>query len=116
MLISERLTELREKKGLRKTELAKELGIAYGTYNHYEIGDREPNSNTLKLLSEYYGVTLDYLLAGKEKDNNDIYLEKDEKEVLDMYRSATEKAKGMALGILISHQDLEKENNLKKRA
>lgn len=116
MTISERLGNLRKRKGLKKTELARELGIPYSTYNHYEIGDREPNSDTLKLLSEYYDVTMDYILLGIEEKPKEIEeLTKEEKELLQLYRGATEKAKGMAVGVLMSNQH---ENNdcLKKNA
>ena len=43
-----RLKELREERGLNKTEAADFLGKKYTTYINHEKGYREPNSEDLK--------------------------------------------------------------------
>lgn len=60
--ISEKLKELRENLGLNKRELSNQLNIPYSTYNNWEIGTREPNSEYLIKFAEFYKVTIDYLL------------------------------------------------------
>ena len=62
-IIAERLKQLREKQGLNKKQLASAVGIPYGTYNHFEIGDREPNSMYLKMFAEYFSVSIDYIMG-----------------------------------------------------
>lgn len=61
-----RLSELRTKKGYSMRQAAKMLGLPYTTYVNYEKGDRDPNSEMLIFLADFYGVTVDYLI-GKEK-------------------------------------------------
>lgn len=44
-------------------EAARRLNMPYTTYVNYEKGTREPNSETLIALAEFYGVSIDYLLC-----------------------------------------------------
>ena len=57
-----RLKELREERGWNMKEAAQQIGLSYTTYVSYEKGDREPNSEMLIRLSQFYGCTIDYLL------------------------------------------------------
>ena len=43
--------------------MAKILGISRQAYSNYELGNREADYSTLKKLSNYFGVTVDYLLG-----------------------------------------------------
>lgn len=54
---------LRESRGLTMKEAAKEIGLPYTTYVNYEKGTREPSSETLILIADYYGTTVDYLIG-----------------------------------------------------
>ena len=56
-----KLKELREQTGLSQKEIAQRIGIEYQNYNKYELGINEPSVDTLKLIADYYGVSLDYL-------------------------------------------------------
>lgn len=56
------LKALRQGTGDTAIEAAKKLGLPYTTYSSYEQGKREPNIKTLKLLADYFGVSLDVLL------------------------------------------------------
>lgn len=62
---SERLRSLREKMGLSQGEAAKRMGIVRTTYSNYEAGNREPDNDTLKKFSEFFSVTIDYLLGNE---------------------------------------------------
>ena len=53
--------ELREKKILSQSDIAKVINVSQSNYGKYERGDIEPNIETLKTLAEFYGVSLDYL-------------------------------------------------------
>ncbi len=44
-------------------ELAEQLNIPYTTYVNYEKGAREPNSETLIMLANFFDVSIDYLLG-----------------------------------------------------
>lgn len=65
------LRKLREEKKLTQSELAKILGLSDGSIGNYEQGSREPRNETLKKMSEFFGVSIDYLLGfDKIKEGN----------------------------------------------
>lgn len=59
----DRLRELRDEAGKTMRQTAEEIGIPYTTYVSYEKGAREPNSEMLVKIAEYYCTTVDYLLG-----------------------------------------------------
>ena len=58
----DRLKNLRNAKGVKQADVAKALGIGKSAYSNYEKDLREPNAVILKAMSQYFGVTIDYLL------------------------------------------------------
>ncbi len=44
-------------------QAAADLGMPYTTYVNYEKGAREPNSETLILLADYFRTSIDYMLG-----------------------------------------------------
>lgn len=65
MSFGDRLKALREDKGYMQRDVARDLEIAPNTLSGYERGTRNPDSITLKKLSEYYNVSIDYLLGNE---------------------------------------------------
>lgn len=65
-ILSERLRSLREQHNMTQEAVAKAVGIAPRTYQHYEAGEREPHVSTFVALAQLYHVSLDYL-AGLEE-------------------------------------------------
>ena len=57
-----RIKELREAKGISMKEAARRLGLPYTTYVNYEKGAREPNSEALIKIADFFGVSIDYLI------------------------------------------------------
>jgi transcriptional regulator with XRE-family HTH domain len=57
------LKELRKAKNLKQQDLADFLSIAKSTYSYWETGKIEINNDNLFRLSDYYGVSIDYLLG-----------------------------------------------------
>lgn len=64
-----RMKELREEKGISMKEAARQLNMAYTTYVNYEKGEREPNSETLISIANFFDTSIDYLL-GKTNSRN----------------------------------------------
>lgn len=62
-VFSERLKELRLKKGLTQTELGKKVGVKQSTFTNWEKGKREPNFETLLKLALILNATTSYLLG-----------------------------------------------------
>ena len=63
-----RLTELRESKDLTKKQLAQILHVSDSCVSQYENGSAMPGCDTLILISQYFGVSIDYLLGNDGKD------------------------------------------------
>lgn len=65
-----RIQQLRSEKGLSMRKAAQELNMPYTTYISYEKGDREPNSETLIKLANYFDCTIDYLIGRSSQRRN----------------------------------------------
>ena len=62
MSLAEKLVSLRKQKGLTQMELAGELHVSRQAISRWEVGDAMPGMDKLKLLSELYEVSVDFLL------------------------------------------------------
>ena len=62
-----RLKELRKEKGISQLKLAMDLSTNQNTISRYETGEREADYKMLIKLSDYFDVSIDYLL---ERTNN----------------------------------------------
>lgn len=60
------LKEIRKKKNLNQQKIALDLSISRESISYYENGKRSPSVETLVLLSNYFNVSIDYLITGKE--------------------------------------------------
>ena len=58
----------RSRKGLTKTQLAKELGVSLNTYAEYVKGASIPSSK-LCALADIFGVSTDYLLGRTDDES-----------------------------------------------
>ena len=73
-MLGMRISALRRQKNWSQKELAERMGVRPSTIGMYEQGRREPDcAGLVRLaeLSEYYGVTTDYLLTGTAADGRD---------------------------------------------
>ena len=64
--LSVRLTELRKKKGLTQKNLADFLGIAPVSWQRFEYGTSKPKLENIIALSDYFDVSIDYLVGRTE--------------------------------------------------
>jgi len=63
-----RIRELRNAKNLTQEELGKILNVSARSIGFYESGDRDPDTNSLNKLADYFGVTVDYII-GRSDDH-----------------------------------------------
>lgn len=63
MLLKDRLKELRVERNLLQKDIAQILNLTTSAYGYYEQGKRVPDSETIKVLSNFYCVSSDYLLG-----------------------------------------------------
>lgn len=58
-----RIRDLREDHDLKQKELAQILNCSQQVYSNYELGQRDIPTEILIRLSEFYRVSVDYLLG-----------------------------------------------------
>lgn len=58
-----RIRDLREDRDLKQWQLAQYLNCSQQVYSNYELGQRDIPTEVLILLSNYYAVSVDYLLG-----------------------------------------------------
>ena len=74
MEFSEKLKELRSKKGISQAKLAADIHISRSAVAKWENGLGLPSDESLKMLAEYFGVGVGELLP--DKSNEEILVEK----------------------------------------
>ena len=57
-----RLRDLREDRDLTQKQLADYLNCSQVCYSRYELGQRDIPTDVLIKLSDFYGVSIDYIL------------------------------------------------------
>ena len=70
--LNERLKELRKENNISQNALAKQMNLTRATVNAWEMGISYPNAQSLILLSQYFKVTVDYLLGIDNSETIDI--------------------------------------------
>lgn len=65
MIVLIGLREVRKAKNLNQQKVALDLNITREALSHYENGRREPSLSMLLKMSEYFNVSVDYLITGK---------------------------------------------------
>jgi transcriptional regulator with XRE-family HTH domain len=47
------------------------MGIVRSTYANYESGKREPDIDTMKVMADYYGVSISWLMGEENKKESE---------------------------------------------
>ncbi len=68
-IITENMIYLRKQKNLSGLNIADVLGVSRQAYYNYESGQREMSLSNLKILADYYGVTLDLIASTSLSDS-----------------------------------------------
>ena len=63
------LRKLRKARGLTQIALQMQTGIEQALLSKYETGERVPPTETLLILADFYGVSLDYILCRTDNPN-----------------------------------------------
>jgi len=71
---AERLTQLRNERGLTQPELAERMGMSNGAIGNYESGRRVPRIDDLEAFADFFNVDMNYLL-GYSNERPDYTLE-----------------------------------------
>ena len=65
-MLSIRLKQLREEKGLSQAQLARKINIGSDSYNKYERAGVQPAYDVLMSLASEFGVSVDYLIGNSD--------------------------------------------------
>lgn len=60
------LKKIRKTKNLSQQRVAIDLNISRESLSYYENGKRQPSLELLLDMSEYFNVSINYLITGKE--------------------------------------------------
>ncbi len=93
MSFGDNLRTLIEERDLTQKELAKQLNLAPSTMGSYVQNTREPDFNTLKMIANYFDVSIDYLLDF----NSDQTISRKENDLLRIFRSLSSIQKDICL-------------------
>lgn len=103
-----RIKELRNEKNMNMRQVAQALGIPYTTYISYEKGDREPNSEMLIVLADFFNCSIDYLVGRSDERIDDDMMDKVitiDRELLEQYGNIYEAKRAQELHDLQSQFD-----------
>lgn len=60
--------KLLQKNGVTSYRVAKETNIAQSTFSDWKSGKSVPGTEKMKKIADYFGVTVDYLITGEQKE------------------------------------------------
>ena len=88
MTISQRIFQLLKAKGKMQKELAAYTGISAAAISDWKTHGTNPSSDKIVAIAEFLGTSPEYILTGKESENN---LSENEIEVLHIYRKFSDR-------------------------
>lgn len=92
----ERIYDLLDKHEIKPTQIANELGLSNSAFSDWKKGKGKPSLDAVVKFSEYFGVSMDYLVKGENYTQNHSVLEfssKDEEELMVIYKTLPSEAK-----------------------
>ena len=72
MTMYERIENMRKSVGISQGKLEKELGFSNGSISKWK--NSTPTPDRLQKIADYFGVSVDYLIKGEEKDSKEYYI------------------------------------------
>lgn len=75
---------LLKKNNITAYKVAKDTGVTQTALSNWKTGKSTPTTKTLQKIADYFDVTIDYLMTGKEPDNKEwepTLTEKDERDI-----------------------------------
>ena len=66
--------QLLQKFGVTPYKVSKQTGVTQTTLSNWKNGKSTPSNSNLQKIADYFGVSVDYLMTGKEKEGDKYYL------------------------------------------
>lgn len=86
-------SNLLQKHGISAYKVSKETGVSQSTLSDWKRGISTPKQDKLQKIADYFGVTIDYLMTGKEnaEKKEPVLTSKDERDIAKDVNSIMEK-------------------------
>ena len=75
--------QLCQRNNVAPNYVGRQLGIASSSLSDWKSGRSELKTDKLKKIADYFGVTLDYLVTGKETEHEPYYKDEESRELAD---------------------------------
>lgn len=97
-----RVYELMEKAGIKPTQLAKELKMSTSTFTDWSKGKGSPSLKAVMQFAEYFNVSLDYLVYGKNQTAPSVleFSNSEDVALLDKFHSLSPELRQKAIGYI----------------
>jgi transcriptional regulator with XRE-family HTH domain len=73
--------QLLQKHGITPYKLSKEIDVSQSTLSDWKRGRSTPKQDKLQKIADYFGVTIDYLMNGEEKEEKPYFLDDDARKI-----------------------------------
>lgn len=75
------LEKLLAERGITAYRLSKETGVTTATLTSWKQGKYVPKNDKLQKIADYFGVTIDYLMTGEQREDEKELTPADEKDI-----------------------------------
>lgn len=79
MTLYERIEQLRKNRKISQGNLEKELGFSNGSISKWR--NSNPTTERLQKIADYFGVSVDYLMTGEEREGDKYYINEETAEM-----------------------------------
>ena len=86
----DRIEALLKEKGMTQADLSRATGISTGLISQWKKKMQSPSAEKLKLVADVFGVTVDYLMNGENKNTPPALTKKDERDIEKILAAARE--------------------------
>ena len=93
------IKDARNRAGYKQKQVSDLTGIPLGTLRRWEQGVNEPDIDSIIMLADFYGVSVDELLGSSFAPERDDGLSPDERRLVDLYRRCSEKGRETLMGV-----------------
>ena len=63
--------KLRDERGLKDSDVAREASVSKSTFSEWKVGRSKPGIKKLQKIADFFGVTVDYIMTGKEDEQKE---------------------------------------------
>ena len=114
-----RIENLCKTKGINVTIMCKDTGVSRGSLTDLKSGRKKSlSTETITKISEYFGVSTDYLLGSNimvEAHNEPIYLDDETRDIIDELRTRPEMKILFSVSKNVTKEDIEATVEILKR-